>query len=755
MLEDLIRLKYVENFINDLINGYSFDISKQDDVVRKYYASEELILIYIRQDTDEVRNRIDSINKLLNPRKRIKDRTKVVLMFNRLIRFDVFEPLNFNARHLNIVMPKFEIYLETRSRHFPKVYRKLVLSAFFAMVNLSLSPKNLWRSSKALQATHILQKITHLKDSESRVVSYESSVFQNYLNPPNYDFWMSCNSDIVLGIDSEWKSGRNHIYETFGLFQPKIYDMKELSLSIIFTLQKYKFVTDEFWFKNVVGKGSSLKCLYDNIWSRCETYLKEFIGCKLKEKSPIFKFNIGSEEIWLMTNYTITSKNGKYIPLKLNRDLKNMYEAFKLSSSNNPSCEFQRLPFIHLFTQIFIESLGCNSSTAFITDGRTIIYIKFIPKICVKNVRSDYWENRIIPCEIFEVQSNKDFINCVIDGMYNSTEGASFQKSALDLCTQKSLIDYYYRILQQVLISLSFELSKSKNDDEKFEMKLAMDIRDVISKQYLTTISMIKLCYGDRFINRSIENILETFTVVEIFGNGLRYHDNGTVLRVKSKDGDHYIFKIYDPVFSRSIIRHNFRFHESVQDSMTSFINECCAYYHLEELNFVPKVFQVGVLTSKSDFVMKELNIDKMNSKGFYILMEYIPAKRLSMQLYRDVYSQLLKSKLELVHGLGISHGDILWKNILIKDEDNSEEPEIFFIDFGNCRISDSKLQFSRFTSKPKLFKSSVVEDSNLLKRLITALGVDGSVFKKLWKMYDIKVATDNIFHGKAEVSDK
>ncbi|KAK6461614.1 hypothetical protein DFJ63DRAFT_336399 [Scheffersomyces coipomensis] len=536
MLNELIDLTYVKDFIEKLFAGYSFDISQQTNVVKNYHASVELILFLINQDTSEVRKYIDQINNILDPLNIINDRTKVVLILNRFVRFDVFEPLDFNARELNITIPHFLNYLTIKSTDYSLIKGEIIPIAFNTMIDFSLSPKDLLSPLNTLNTSEIDE--LQLKSPSSPSIP-TSSLYSSDSNNDN-----------------------RNIYHHFGLLQPQIYDMEEPSFAIVFNKDKYKLLPVSSP-KDLISKGTYIfRSLQDNVLDR------------------------------------IT----KYLP-----GLKGMYDKFRESKPNDPSIDVKQLPFIHAYTQLFFKTMAI---TGFISDGKTVLYIKFKPDLKVMPGSTDYWKNRIIS----KLNINDEHIR------------------------KSRIVDKF--IFKQLDLN----------------NELAIDINEVISQRYIDTIKLIKLYYGNKFVVQSLGNVLKPFQILETFGQTSWASFNSIVLRLVSKDGNQYILKIYDPLFTKSIIRHDFRFNESVQDSMRSFMNECCAYYILRKQSFVPKVFKVGFLTSETNSVMKQFDIDNMNLKGFYILMEYIDAQHISPMTYQNEYPSILGDKLELIHDLGISH---------------------------------------------------------------------------------------------------
>ncbi|KAK6461613.1 hypothetical protein DFJ63DRAFT_314244 [Scheffersomyces coipomensis] len=717
MLTELINLIYAKDFIEKLFAGYSFDISQQTNVVKNYYASVELILFLINQDTFEVRKCIDQINNILDPLNIINDRTKVVLILNRFVRFDVFEPLDFNARELNITIRNFLNYVELKNIKYENNHMKTITAAFYVMINFSLSPQNLSMETHQLQHSNVTAC-----DHNNTNCFPNNSILQ--LN------WVS---DSNISKLNKYDLGRDHIYHHFGLFQPVIYEMEQPSFSIVFNKEKYDLLDYEFKEDLVINEIFAYPTVNKNILRRISKYLSQLFTCKLERIPNEFQFEYDTNEYNMRLDRIISSSDKKSIPIRHYNGLTLAYKIFTELKSNNFSVEVKRLPFIYQFTQVFIETIACNSLCGFLTDGKMVLYIKINPDLNCMGKCSNYWENRMVPCQIFEVQSNKDFINCVIDAAIDSRD-ATFQTKILELRSAPSILEYYYCLLQQFLLSLTEKLFKSKfnrisirtnRDDEistfvklYFNRKLRININEVVPIRYFNLIKRIRLYYGNKFIVQTLQNALKPFKILEAFGQNASFRHSSVVLKLASNDGRQYILKIYDPIFSESMIKYNFSFNISVQDSMASFISECCAYYILRKQSFVPKVFKVGLLTSETNSVMKQFDIDNMNLKGFYILMEYIDAQHITQESYNkmDIWQ-----KLKVMHNLGISHGDMCCNNILVKDKGKNnlllKHPKFYFIDFAKCKISNAKRNM-KVSSRTEDYELSVKTDLEILNQI-------------------------------------
>ncbi|KAK6465678.1 hypothetical protein DFJ63DRAFT_316854 [Scheffersomyces coipomensis] len=152
-----------------------------------------------------------------------------------------------------------------------------------------------------------------------------------------------------------------------------------------------------------------------------------------------------------------------------------------------------------------------------------------------------------------------------------------------------------------------------------------------------------------------------------------------------------------------------------MRDCINSFIKECCAYAILQGQEFIPKIHQVGTLTSDTNQrATKVFAGENINLKGFYIIMEYIDTISLTKCWIsqNECLNIQAKKALKSIHDYGISHGGITHENFLIKNSDKYKDNlKVYFIDFGCCKFSKLQTQFPNICTNKKSFNNSKKRD--------------------------------------------
>ncbi|KAK6465676.1 hypothetical protein DFJ63DRAFT_27569 [Scheffersomyces coipomensis] len=720
-LQSLLDLEYVLEFHQSLINGRIISILDQNPI-RNYHASLPFLINLLHQPNEEEVIAIDKINQILDPDKIINDRKKVVLMWNRFMRFDVFELIEYNAVELNLTITNFLNY-------FNKLFYKIfpfdafispefdIRQGFSHSIYFCLMPQKLVQPLDP-----IIYPVEEYEDAPEELDngSYNSIEGSSGFYFPNKTIIRPVRSD-----ERDFQTGdyltSKQLSDFIGFFQPPpesnindmIHSTSELNM---IELKFHKNKYDHIWHYSFCLQfelNSNKHCmnrntLYHNILQIINRSMENF-GYKIWQRNSS-KFKLGTFKFYIKADAEIVIDWTRSIPIQVHSCLDYMFENFKNGSSWD-----SKLPFLNAYSRLFRACIAFNSYSGFLTDGLMILYIKYelndeAPMKWNHYGRFLYWN---LPCKIYEVKSILEFMNCIHDSAHSMNEKPIREVVAKFYSEIKPpyfrICETYYTKLQTTLEHLECKL----NSDTPSTMEATTT---GISEKYFNVLKQIHSFFGERWVPMSLNHFLNKYSIECVLGGNQIFKNNGVVLKVRLMDKT-YVVKIYDPIYTLSIIRQNFQYAETIRDCTTSFIKECCAYAVLQHQDFVPNVMQIGTLISDkiertNDILAEEP--ENINLNGFYIIMEYIESKYLSdICDYREkkLCLQAINTGLKRVHDCGISHGDIFNQNILIKNSGKYNDSKVCFIDFGFCKFSKLQTLFPNICTKDDSFKDSTDRD--------------------------------------------
>ncbi|KAK6465677.1 hypothetical protein DFJ63DRAFT_333095 [Scheffersomyces coipomensis] len=719
-LQSLLDLEYLIEFYQSLENGRIISTLDRNPI-KNYLASLPFLKNLLHQPNEEEVIAIDKINQILDPDKIINDRKKVVLMWNRFMRFDVFEPVEYNAIELKLSIKTFSDYCDKFNFGDTgniNMAANNTSKAFKQMIFLCLMPQKLLQPSDPIKYPFVDSEDPNGELDNS---SYNSIEGLSGIKLPNKTIHRPLRYDErdYDPEDEEEPRKLNKLSNFIGFFQPPpdlnindmIHSTSELNMiEFKFDKNQYDHIVNGFYQletqepKNDHWAHNSI--FYYNILNSIEGSMNTF-GYKTIEEYPE-NFTLGKKQFRIYSDSHIRINPTRSIPIQISPILQLMYENFK----NGNSWE-SRLPFINLYSQLFRGCISHDNYSGFLSDGMMILYIKYVvnedEEVKWDNVgRYLYWN---LPCQIYEVNSIMEFIDCIQDSAHTMNT-----KPIREVVTKfysevryplHRICEKYYSDLQITLENLEHSLQ----DGTSFEM----GSNSGISSKYFDILNQIHCFYGPRWKPMALEHLLKIVQIECVLGGCKKFQYNAVVLKVKSF-GKTYAIKIFDPIYSKSIKRQHFHFTETMRDCTTSFIKECCAYAILENSDFTPKILQVGTLTSDKNSMSRKISPEdpRINLKGFYIIMEYIDARQLS-GIWRpeDALAQVGKV-LKRVHDYGISHGDITGKNILVNYR--CQYKRVYFIDFGCCKFSNIQTLFPNICTKDDRFKDAIEMDDAKLK---------------------------------------
>ncbi|KAK6461280.1 hypothetical protein DFJ63DRAFT_315082 [Scheffersomyces coipomensis] len=146
------------------------------------------------------------------------------------------------------------------------------------------------------------------------------------------------------------------------------------------------------------------------------------------------------------------------------------------------------------------------------------------------------------------------------------------------------------------------------------------------------------------------------------------------------KDGDDKIYKIFDPILCQVDATSNIvSFEDRLKYCFKCFIRESLMHLYLnEDFEYKPRCYSIGFMTNKNS--VTHLDIKTINSmSGFFIKMEYCKGLVLEKLTWSSEIESQLKTVIDCLHLLGVSHGDIHSSNFLYDTDTKSMR----ILDFG------------------------------------------------------------------------
>ncbi|KAK6461650.1 hypothetical protein DFJ63DRAFT_314281 [Scheffersomyces coipomensis] len=755
-LQDLLDFKYTTAIYQIMLSNedYEIDISDNLQAFEKYQTSQQQLLDYLDEDTEEVKKSVSDMTAKLDPNNIIKDPKKIISIWNRLHRIDLYSPLEFKADELNLVIPGFEneIYKLHSGSNF-------LYAAFQIMFRLSLSPRSLLgrELSPTIEPIDQQQEVNlplsegQSDDQSNRHQTTESSnARQGSAGRSGGQIKPSEQSLIKLHTRNNMLSGY------IGLYFP-VSDNSKLE----FTLQTISFrqikkaaqigmsdpLSVEIKDKN---EKSNVKFFLMNVLDPTIRFLRKILSTDVDQEEKI-DLTIKDLSFQIIPDIIISlAKEGRRIriPIELKDNIQVTYERFNEINILNK----RNIPFIYDISQLFRECVALNHRAGFLSDAINTYYIQFtLPHhLDVLGNIGPYQVYRI-PYNLTVVRSNKEFIQCLLTSYYlpnSSIQDYMLGKGLFDklqyILVGESFVTQFHNDLKGIIT----DLNKTKgirtrshtrgygyvNTDLQSSQVVA-DPSTSFKQSNAELLLKTKEIYDVRFHFETLGGLFGKIKILEVFGGMKQDSNNAVVLKVLYKKS-HCIVKIYDPNYSKSLIRQGYRYHDTMNECTRSFVKECGAYHLLQQESFIPKVFEVGTLTSGKGSFMQKFPFDeildkkKLNLQGYYIILQFIEAKTLGeLDSRRRLFcSDVIKEKLAIIHSHEVSHGDIYKNNILVEDRFKNgtlyvdkKLIKVYYIDFGSSRISKKREEGKKVAIATSLegIKKAQERDVVLLNKLL------------------------------------
>ncbi|KAK6461609.1 hypothetical protein DFJ63DRAFT_336394 [Scheffersomyces coipomensis] len=689
MSEDLLILKYSFNLYSKVKDGdYVVDTSDQEPL-DQYHSSLQPLLQLITENHEQDKVNFNKIVEILDPDNVINDRAKVISIWHRYSRLDVFERLEYNALELNATANNFIKYLYTCwNSNYSSSHIQIddIRTMFITMVNLSVDP-------------------TKLINTEFRIPPVEEISFST-----------------LLGQNKR----PNKINKYIGLFQPQsrirsgMHQASDfIKFSLRFDLKTYDKLTFNIriptlhsYFDSVLEQGN-VNAFNTNTLNLIEPSLTKNIGLTLDAKPTGVSLEMKGNLFNIVPDGKIKIDEAHTIPIEIKKDLSLVYKKFKESTDLK-----WKLPFCQVYSQLFRECLACESFFGFLSDGSMILFVKFMIgddlEVEHSNVGKQIYYK--IPCQIYEIYSNLEFLNCVVyaerftqDSKEKLTNDVVSRSFCSEISPRYTLIKSYRKKFQ---IALDFVANKINNyveeEHEKSNANILAIVNDpsstttkrtkcvdneyetAIKPKYMEVLFELKSMYGEKFESISIENEMNKANIVDILGGKNIFKNNGLV--VSSLDMN-----------------------------------------NLENLNF--KGFQ-----------------------GFFISMQYLNAVTLNSLNTSEwqFYKSSIISNLKDIHANNMCHGDLFPGNILVSKVKigSSYFPIAYFIDFGRSKLGKLRdgMSFENITSKPAQVLEGIARDNFVIGNLFSAAVVDDILLKP---NFEIELSDNSIACSKFLISQE